>query len=317
MEKLVTKIEVPANTMKASTEPPSPTAKGSGSVNRAFSADEYSVGNLDVDGRGVRIDRSATSESHLVIIPSFNTGRLLAATVAAALEYWRPVWVVIDGSTDDSAAAVDAIAQTDPALRVYRLPSNQGKGEAVRFGLTAAEASGFTHALVMDADGQHRAESISAFMAMSAASPEAVIMGRPVFGADAPWIRVVSRRLCNACATLVTLRRVGDTLFGFRVYPIAKLLSVMRASHGMRRFDFDPEAVIRLAWDRTPFIHLPTRVRYLSRADGGVSHFNYVLDNFLLIGMYLRLSRGAVMQLWRVALAWPQGRRALGPRRNY
>jgi glycosyltransferase involved in cell wall biosynthesis len=312
----VNKIEVHAGPAKASTTPHWVAAEGSGSVNNALSAAQRSVVHFDADGGRVCRDRRAKSDSHLVIIPSFNTGRLLEATVAAALAHWVPVWVVIDGSTDNSAAAVETIAQTDSALRVFRLPRNQGKGEAVRFGLMVAEASGFTHALVLDADGQHPTERISDFMAMSAASPEAVIMGRPVFGADAPWIRVVSRRLSNACATLMTLRRVGDTLFGFRVYPIAKLLSVMRASHGMRRFDFDPEAVIRLAWSGTPLIHLPTCVRYPSRADGGVSHFNYVLDNLLLMRMYLRLSLGAMLLLCHIAFRWPRAKRPFGQPRN-
>jgi glycosyltransferase involved in cell wall biosynthesis len=250
------------------------------------------------------VDSPAVSRTHLVIIPSFNSGRLLGRTVAAARKYWAPVWVVIDGSTDDSGAAVEALARTDSAVRVVHLPNNGGKGAAVRQGLIAAQTAGFTHALVMDADGQHPANRVPSFMATSAAAPGALVMGRPVFGADAPWVRVLSRRLCNACAALVTLRRVGDTLFGFRVYPIARLLAVMQASHGMRRFDFDPEAVVRLAWDGTPFIHLSAPVRYLNRAEDGVSHFKYVRDNLLLTGMFLRLSLAAIMRLGRVAACW-------------
>ena len=243
------------------------------------------------------------SDSHLVVIPSFNSGRLLADTVAAARACWAPVWVVIDGSTDGSAQPIEAMARNDPALRLFRLPRNQGKGAAVRHGLIAAQAAGFTHALIMDADTQHPPDRIAAFMATSAASPRAVVMGRPVFGADAPWIRIVSRRLSNASAALLTLRRVGDTLFGFRVYPIEPLLCVMRASRGMQRFDFDPEAVVRLAWNATPLIQLPTRVRYFSRGDGGISHFNYLRDNLLLTRMYLRLSAEAIDRLVRLALA--------------
>ena len=244
------------------------------------------------------------SNTHLVIVPSFNSGRLLAVTVAAARTCWAPVWVVIDGSTDDSAGAVEAMAETDPALRVLRLSTNRGKGEAVRSGLIAASALGFTHALVMDADGQHPAASIAPFMAASAAVPEALIMGRPVFGEDAPRIRVVSRRVCNAAAALLTLRHVGDTLFGFRVYPIAGLLSVMRASRGMRRFDFDPEAVVRLVWDGMPLVHLLTPVRYPSRAEGGVSHFKYLRDNVLLTCMYIRLSQTAIVRIFNTARHW-------------
>jgi glycosyltransferase involved in cell wall biosynthesis len=250
------------------------------------------------DGR-VEFQRPAVSDTHLVIIPSFNSGWLLQVTVAAAMAVWAPVWVVIDGSTDDSAFALQAMAAADPALRVLHLPVNRGKGAAVRHGLQAARASGFTHALVMDADGQHPAESIIAFMATSAAAAGAMIMGSPVFGTDAPWIRVVARRLCNAVAAMVTMRAVGDTLFGFRVYPIEALLSVMRTSHGMRGYDFDPEAVIRLAWEGTKLIHLPTPVRYPGRAEGGISHFKYVRDNLLLTRMFLRLCFAAIVRFWR------------------
>jgi glycosyltransferase involved in cell wall biosynthesis len=247
-----------------------------------------------IESQPLRSPCAIASSSHLVIIPSFNTGPLLDSTVLAARACWAPVWVVIDGSTDDSAAAVEAMARTDPNLRVLRLPTNQGKGAAVRHGLTAAQAAGFSHALVMDADGQHPADLIPAFMAASLRAPDALIMGRPVFGGDAPWQRVTGRRISNTCAVLETLRAVGDTLFGFRVYPVGALLSVMRASPGMKRFDFDPEAAVRLAWQGTELIHLATPVRYLSRDEGGVSHFNYLRDNLLLFRMHLRLILGAI-----------------------
>ena len=229
------------------------------------------------------------SRTHFVLIPSYNSGRFLAGTIAAARACWAPVWVVIDGSTDGSADAAEAMAVTDPGLRVLRSPANRGKGEAVRIGMRAAAPLGFTHALVMDADGQHPADRIPAFMAASLAMPEALVMGRPAFGADAPWLRVASRRICNGLAAVETLRRVGDTLFGFRVYPLASLLDVMQASSGMHGFDFDPEAVIRLAWRGLPLVHLPAPVRYIDRQQGGISHFRYLRDNLLLAGMHIRL----------------------------
>jgi glycosyltransferase involved in cell wall biosynthesis len=272
-------------------------------VQGASEADDATIGHATVTpgGTGSRLpydDRAGVSTSHLVLIPSFNSGRLLATSVAAARAYWAPVWVVVDGSTDGSAAAVEAMARTDPWLRVLHLPANRGKGAAVQYGLIEAQACGFTHALVMDADGQHPAHRIPVFMATSIAAPDALVMGRPIFGADAPLLRVGARRLCNACAVLETLRPVGDTLFGFRVYPVAILLTVMQATPGMKRFDFDPEAVVRLAWRGMKLIHLPTPVRYLSRAEGGVSHFNYWRDNLLLIGMHLRLGYAALRRWW-------------------
>jgi glycosyltransferase involved in cell wall biosynthesis len=236
----------------------------------------------------------APSRTHLVVIPSYNSGRLLEQTVRAARAHWAPVWIVIDGSSDGSPAAVEAMARLDPALRVLRLPGNCGKGAAVRHGLEMADSCGFTHALIMDADGQHPADRIADFMAMSVAAPQSLVMGRPMFGPDAPWVRVVSRRISNGVAALMVRRSVGDTLFGFRVYPIRPLLSVMHASPGMRRFDFDPEAVVRLVWNGMPLIHVPTCVRYLSRAEDGVSHFHYLRDNLLLARMYIRLAAAAI-----------------------
>jgi glycosyltransferase involved in cell wall biosynthesis len=255
------------------------------------------------------------SATHLVLIPSYNTGPQLIETVRGALAAWSPVWVVIDGSTDGSADAVRALHDTRaghdaaaemaaPGLRVFVLPANRGKGGAILHGLEAAAADGFTHVLTMDADGQHPAASIGAFMAASAAAPSAMILGRPVFDATAPPLRVGGRRISNWWANLETLGGgIADSLCGFRVYPVAPLLAVMRATRWMRRFDFDPEAAVRLYWRGVPAVNLPAPVRYLTADEGGVSHFRYGRDNALLTWMHVRLMLGF---LWRLALRrWP------------
>ena len=225
------------------------------------------------------------SATHLVLIPSFNTGRLLQPTVQAARATWAPVWVVIDASTDGS----DRALAPDGDLRVLHRPTNGGKGRAVQDGLEQAAAAGFTHALVMDADGQHPATLIPSFMQASQDNPDAMILGVPVFGPDAPALRVHGRKLSNWWTRLETGGAVADSLFGFRVYPIAPLLETMRGSSGMRRYDFDAEAAVRLCWAGIRPINLPAPVRYPSRAEGGVSHFNYGRDNALLTAMHLRL----------------------------
>jgi glycosyltransferase involved in cell wall biosynthesis len=253
------------------------------------------------------------SATHLVLIPSYNSGEQVLRTVHAARAQWEPVWVVVDGSTDGTGAALLREAAADPGLRVLVLPENRGKGAAVLHGLQAAAALGFTHALTMDADGQHPAGSIPAFMAASQAQPEAMVLGVPVFCAEAPALRVRGRRVSNWWANLETLRAgIGDSLFGFRVYPIAPLLAVMRRTRWMRRFDFDPEAAVRLCWRGVPVVNLPAPVRYLSAAEGGVSHFRYLRDNMLLTGMHTRLVLGMLPRL--PALLWRRRRRpAAGP----
>jgi len=250
------------------------------------------------------------SATHLVLIPSYNSGRKLLETVQAARARWDPVWVVVDGSTDGSDGPVIEAAASDPGLRVLALPENRGKGAAVLHGLREARARGFTHALTMDADGQHPAACIPAFMAASRAQPGAMILGLPEFGADAPALRVRGRRISNWWANLETLRAgIGDSLFGFRVYPVAPLLEVMERSRWMRRFDFDPEAAVRLCWRGVRPVNLPAPVRYLSTEEGGVSHFRYLRDNLLLTGMHVRLVLGMLprlpLLLWRRRRARP------------
>jgi glycosyltransferase involved in cell wall biosynthesis len=241
------------------------------------------------------VERSAT---HLVIIPSYNPGPNVYATVRAALEQWNPVWLVIDGSTDDSAQRLQAIAADNPALRILVMPRNRGKGAAVLHGLRAASAAGYTHALTMDSDGQHPAGRIGEFMRASLAHPSCMVLGRPVFDASAPSLRVKGRRISNWWANLETLwAGIGDSLYGFRVYPIAALVAVMRRQLWMRRFDFDAEAVVRLCWRGIPPINLDAPVRYFRREEGGVSHFSYWRDNALLSWMHFRLFLGFLIRL--------------------
>jgi glycosyltransferase involved in cell wall biosynthesis len=241
---------------------------------------------------------SLASRTHVVLIPSYNPGRKVFETVRAAREQWEPVWVIVDGSTDGTAAGLQEIALGDPGLRVLVRAKNGGKGSAVLDGLTEASAQGFTHVLTMDSDGQHPPERIAAFMADSMAHPEAMVLGEPVFDASAPSIRVKGRKISNWWANLETLwSGIHDSLFGFRVYPIAPLLRLMRSSLWMRRFDFDVEAVVRLSWAGVPARNLPAQVRYFTPAEGGVSHFHYGRDNVLLSSMHARLFAGFLVRL--------------------
>jgi glycosyltransferase involved in cell wall biosynthesis len=240
----------------------------------------------------------AMSATHVVVIPSYDTGPLVYDTVRAARAQWSPVWVVVDGSRDGTDRGLVAMAADDPGLRVDVLAENSGKGAAVLRALEAALAAGFTHALTMDADGQHPVDLIGAFMAASAAHPDAMILGRPVFDASAPLVRVRGRRVSNAWTNLETLGAgIADSLYGFRVYPIAPLVAVMRGQPWMRRFDFDTEAVVRLAWRGVRPINVDAPVRYLRPDEGGVSHFRYGRDNALLTWMHLRLMLGFVLRL--------------------
>jgi glycosyltransferase involved in cell wall biosynthesis len=238
----------------------------------------------------------------VVLIPSYNTGPILPSTVAAALAQDVPVRVVIDGSTDGSPDLLQPML-ADPRLQVTRLEKNAGKGSAVLRGTRDALEEGFTHVLCMDADGQHPADMIPDYFGASQRHPEAAVFGRPVFDASAPALRVNGRKVSNFWANLETMGwGIDDSLFGMRLYPAAELVEVFESTSFARRFDFDPEVAVRLAWRGVPILNLPTPVRYLSREEGGVSQFRYLRDNALLTWMHSRLFCGFLVRLPWLAL---------------
>jgi glycosyltransferase involved in cell wall biosynthesis len=245
----------------------------------------------------------SASTTHLVLVPCYNPGAKVLQTVRSIRAHWSPVWVVVDGSTDESTALLQAEAAQDPGLQVFVQPVNGGKGSAVLHGITEALDRGFTHALAMDADGQHPADLITTFMARSIAQPSAMVLGKPVFDASAPALRVNGRKVSNNWANLETLGAgVGDSLYGFRVYPLRPLQKVMQGSRWMRRFDFDPEVAVRLCWEGVMPINIDAPVKYFSPEEGGVSHFKYLRDNVLLTWMHTRLFTEFLLRLpWLLA----------------
>ncbi len=253
------------------------------------------------------------SFTHLVLLPTYNTGPRLREVVEEVLRHWQPVLVVVDGSTDGSELPILELAKTEPTLTVLQLPRNSGKGAAVLAGAQNARLRGFTHALVMDADGQHPASSIGEFMAASLRRPAALILGRPIFPANIPAERLHGRKLSVGLVHFELLGSgVADPLFGFRVYPLAPLLAVLGPRRGGRRYDFDTEAAVRLSWNGVPPYNLDAPVRYFSRAEGGVSHFHYLRDNATLVWMHTRLITELLLWRWPAVLHHRRHWRAVG-----
>lgn len=238
---------------------------------------------------------------HCVIIPSYNSGPLLEQTVRAVLAVTGPLMVIIDGSTDGSEIPLLELAREESDLHVIQASKNLGKGGAVLQGMEFAAAKGFTHAVVFDSDGQHEATDLPRFLEASSKYPDAMILGVPIFGPEAPALRVKGRLAGNWWANLETLwGGVRDSLFGYRIYPILPSLKIMRSIRGGRRFDFDTQLAVRLYWMGIPPLNLPTRVHYLPRTSGGVSHFHYLRDNLLLIAVHTTLALRALFLLPRL-----------------
>ncbi len=237
--------------------------------------------------------------SCLVILPSYNSGDQLPLTMRAARMFCHPVWAVVDGSTDGSAEAARNLG--GDGYRVIALEKNSGKGGAVLAAFREAVHGGFSHAIVMDADGQHAADAIPRFLELSAKNPGHLIAGVPIFGSDAPSERVNGRRIGNFFACVETgWLGAADSLFGFRLYPLRPALKILESTTSGRRFDFDTVLAVRLLWAGVPVINVPVPVRYPARAEGGVTHFRYVRDNLLLTSVHVRLCLEMLLHIPRL-----------------
>jgi len=218
------------------------------------------------------------------VIPTYDN----PDTVRAVVEVVRallPVIVVDDGSAGPGRAVVEAIG-ADGLATVHHRAQNGGKGAAVTTGFELAQAQGYTHALQIDADGQHALEDIPMFIDAARARPLALVLGAPVYDHSAPKGRLIGRQITRFWTNIETYGRViDDPMCGFRVYPLGPACEV--APRCGQRMDFDIEVAVRLVWAGLPVVNLPTRVRYL---EGGVSHFDLVRDNLRISWMHSRLA---------------------------
>jgi glycosyltransferase involved in cell wall biosynthesis len=226
-----------------------------------------------------------------VLVPTYDNPATVRGVVEGARAYVDEVVVVDDGSAPEGRSAVEALARDGLARAVFR-PKNGGKGAAVKAGFLAAREQGITHALQVDADGQHAIADIPRFLDAARAQPDALVLGAPVFDASAPRARLIGRRITQFWANVETLGPViADPMCGFRVYPLGAAIAAGARGNAM---DFDPEIAVRMAWAGIRVINLPTRVRYIQ---GGVSHFRLGRDNALITWMHTRMVFGALVRL--------------------
>lgn len=242
-----------------------------------------------------------------VLVPTYNNPQTLRAVVLKAREFVESVVVIDDGSDLQSRAIVEQIGKEGLA-HVHHREKNGGKGAAVKTGFDVATNLGFTHALQVDADGQHDLARIGDFVAAAQARPDALILASPLFAKGTPCGRRWARKITIFFVHIETLGPViDDAMIGFRVYPIARALACRARGD---RMDFDIEIAVRMVWHGVPVHNIPIAVRYLTTEQGGISHFRLFDDNARISWAHTRLvSEGLLRGLFTRK---PFGRRQLG-----
>lgn len=232
------------------------------------------------------------------LVPVYNHHLHLDALVSALAGQGLPILLVDDGSDAPTRAVLDGLAEW-PGVTLLRLPDNAGKGAACMAGFRAAAARGFTHALQIDADGQHAAADAGRLLAIARKHPDALISGLPKYDPSVPRARFYGRYLTHALIWLDTLSfALRDSMCGFRVYPLAPCIRLMDQARLGRRMDFDTDIMTRLYWAGTPSLFVETPVRY--PADG-VSHYRMLRDNLRMVSLHVRLLGGMLRRLPRLA----------------
>lgn len=224
------------------------------------------------------------------LIPVFNHHRELPRLITRLRAAGLPLLVVDDGSERTTADVLDALAAEHAAVTLLRHSRNRGKGAAFLTGLEAAARANYTHALQIDADGQHDPAQATTLLALAEAEPAALVSGTPAYDASVPAIRYYGRWITHLLVWLETgSRTLTDSMCGYRVYPVAPTLEAFRTQSVGRRMDFDTEIMVRLHLANTPVRFTPVTVCY---PVDGISNFRLLRDNLRMTWLHLRLLAG-------------------------
>jgi glycosyltransferase involved in cell wall biosynthesis len=231
-----------------------------------------------------------------IVIPVYNHEAAIPHVLAKLKSFAIPTFLVNDGSSALCSRILADCAEREPDwLTLIDRPENGGKGAAVLDGFKAAQGLGFTHAIQIDADGQHDVSDIPAFVDAGRQQPEALILGEPLFDESAPKSRVYGRRIANLWVWINTLSSaVADSMCGFRLYPLAAVAELSKSTDIARGMDFDIDILVRLYWQGTDVVNMPTRVQY---PYDGVSHFKLWQDNVRISKAHAKLFFGMLVRI--------------------
>lgn len=230
-----------------------------------------------------------------IVVPIYNHGVSFEKMAAELVACGYAIYIVDDGSDEFTKKILHALQLRHALIRVVHLPVNQGKGAAVMRGFKRAYEDGFTHALQIDADGQHKVDDVSKFIAIATSNPEAVVCGQPIYDETVPKVRLYGRRFSHLWVWIETLSfDIKDSMCGFRLYPLEITVSLMQKNQLPYRMAFDTEIVVRLAWQGVVVKNIPTPVVY---PKDGLSHFKIFKDNLSISGMHVCLFFGMLRRL--------------------
>lgn len=236
--------------------------------------------------------------SYGFVIPNYNHHLVIDETIKALLGFGLPIILVDDGSNEETQQVLEKVDVDYHQVTLIRREQNGGKGAAVQTGLAAAYDEGWSHALQVDADGQHDLNDVETMLRLSISQPKALLSGRPVYDESISKGRYYGRFITHFWVYLETLSTdIKDSMCGFRVYPLLAYHQLAQSSSLGNKMDFDIEVMVKLHWQGVPMRFIETKVHY---PEDGISHFNVFDDNVLISLMHTRLFFGMLYRLPRL-----------------
>lgn len=229
------------------------------------------------------------------VIPNYNHDLVIAQTISDLEKFNLPIILVDDGSNQQTQEVLEQVAQDFDCVTLIRRAQNGGKGAAVQTGLEAAIAAGWSHAVQVDADGQHDLNDVQRLIDASTADPLALISGQPIYDDSISKGRYYGRFITHFWVYIETLScEIKDSMCGFRVYPLTNYKRLIGQTTLGAKMDFDIEVMVKMSWLGTPINFVKTKVHY---PENGISHFNVLEDNILISLMHTRLFFGMLLRL--------------------
>ena len=229
------------------------------------------------------------------IVPSYNHYRHIGKVIEALRALDLRIFIIDDGSTEPARTELGKFDDPATGVTLHRQTKNGGKGAAVMAGFRLAAAEGFSHALQIDADGQHDLDALPALIQLAKLHPEALISGQPIYDDSIPKSRKFARWITHIWVWIETLStEITDSMCGYRIYPLQPALEVIDHETVGNFMDFDTEIMVRMKWRGTPIRMLPVKVTY---PDDNISNFRMGADNWLITKMHTRLVTTMLLSL--------------------
>ena len=230
-----------------------------------------------------------------IIIPVYNHEQQIAGVIHQALELNLPVFVVNDGSTDETAEILDRIE----GITALHHPTNQGKGAALLTGFGAAYKKECDWAVTLDGDGQHRPADAKKLLGAVTDGRRCIVVGRrqgmTKKNEHVPWTSRFGRGFSNFWVQASGGPAIQDSQSGFRLYPLPEVLELgVRA----RRYQFEVEVLVQARQSGIATIEVPVSVVYQPKGER-VSHFRPWMDFCRNSTVFTRLIVARIFRMFR------------------